>query len=103
MVTKTRARYEAAHKAWATRCQVAKKNFAELNGKILKDLLSDLYMPIMSLLWQLKLAVMDARSSVQAAAQAMNGNDLNQVLEPPTRRKIPSSGRPEAVVINDSE
>lgn len=105
IVTKTRARYQAAHRAWATRCSVANKHLEELGAEALKGLLGDIYGPIMTLSTsQLQLMIWDKESSAQTVALAANANASNRVLEPPTRRKFPSSSvQAEVIVIDDSD
>jgi hypothetical protein len=105
IVTKTRARYQAAHRAWATRCSVANKHLEELGAEALKGLLGDIYGPIMTLSTsQLQLMISDKESSAQTVALAANANASNRVLEPPTRRKVPSSSvQAEVIVIDDSD
>ena len=105
VVTKTRAIYQATHKAWAARCGVAKKHLEELGAHALKGLLGDMYSPIMSLSTsQLQLMILDTESSAKTAALAANANASNRVLEPPTRRKVPSSSvQAEVIVIDDSD
>jgi hypothetical protein len=101
VVTKTRAKHQAARKAWATRCGVAKKHLEELGAEALKGLLGDVYIPIMSLSTsQLQVMISDP----QTAALAADANASNRVLEPPTRRKVPSSSaQAEVIVIDDSD
>jgi hypothetical protein len=105
VVTKTRAKHQAARKAWATRCGVAKKHLEELGAEALKGLLGDMYIPIMSLSTsQLQLMISDKESSAQTVALAANANASNRVLEPPMRRKVPSSSvQAEVIVIDDSD
>jgi hypothetical protein len=48
--------------------------------------------------------ISDKENSAQTAALAANANASNRVLEPPTRRKVPSSSvQPEVIVIDDSD
>jgi hypothetical protein len=104
VVTKTRAQYQAVRKAWVLRCDTAKKHLAELGAEALKGFLGVMYGPIMSLsASQLQLMVLNERDTGQTSALAANGNASNRVLEPPTRRKVPSSVQPEVIVIGDSD
>lgn len=105
VVTKTRARYQAAHNAWAARHSVTKKHLEEIGAEALKGLLGEMYTPIMSLSTsQLQLMISDKESPAQTAALAANANASNRVLEPPTRRKVPSSNvQAEVIVIDASD
>jgi hypothetical protein len=105
VVTKTRAGYQAAHKAWLSRCSVAKNHLEELGAEALKGLLGETYDPIMSLSTShLQPMISYWESSAPATALAANANASNRVLEPPTRRKVPSSSvQAEVIVIDDSD
>jgi hypothetical protein len=104
VVTKMRAQYQAVRRVWVQRCDVAKKHLEELGAETLKGFLGDMYGPIMFLsAGQPQLMTLNALSSAQMAALAANGNASNRVLEPPTRRKVPSNVQPEVIVIDDSE
>ena len=98
VVTKTRARHQAAHKAWVSRCGVAKKHLAEFNTETLKDFLAEMYEPIMSLsAIQLSSTGNIDQGSIQKFPLTSNGNGSNRVLPPVTKRKTPS----DVIVIDD--
>lgn len=85
--------------------QCCQEHLEELGAEALKGLLGDIFNPIMSLSTsQLRLMISDKESSAQKAALAANANASNRVLEPPMRRKVPSSNvQAEVIVIDDSD
>ena len=98
IVTKTLAKYQAAHKAWASRCEVAKKHLAEFKKETLKDFLAEMYEPTMSLsAIQLSSTRQIDQDPVQASAMSSNSNASNRRLPPVTKRKTPSN----VIVLDD--
>jgi hypothetical protein len=98
VVTKTRARYQAAYQAWLLRCDVANKYLAEFNTETLKDLLAEMYEHIMSLsAIQLSCTRTIDQGSIQISPLTSNSNSSNRVLPPITKRKTPS----DVIVIDD--
>lgn len=103
VVTKTRAAYQAKHKAWVVRCGVAKKHFGEFGaeGGGLREVLGGMYDTVMKL--DVGLLETDMQSERGAAAGALKANvgAVNRVLEPPTRRKVPFKVPADVIVIDD--
>jgi hypothetical protein len=109
VVTKTRAGYQAKHKAWVLRCDVAKTHLGEFSteggdgggGAGLREVLGGMYDAIMALdVGQLGT---DAQSERGAGVGALkvNGGAGNRMLEPATRRKVPSKVPADVIVIDD--
>ena len=95
IVTKTRAQHLEAHKAWAQRRDTAKKYLEVLGTEEMRELLAEMYGPIMSLApTQL---MRTSQAAGQAAALTASESASNRVLSPITRRKIPIS----MIVIDD--
>lgn len=98
VVKKNRAEYLAAHKAWTGRYNIAKKHIEDLGTETLRDLLLDIYNPVMSLSAISLLPAMNAwKDSSPLPPLMSNENASDRILPPITRRKVPAK----VIVIDD--
>lgn len=97
VVTKNQKLYLVAHNDWSMRHGVANKHLQELRKDTMKDLLADMYEPIMSLsvnkIMQSSLAV---EGSNQTSTLAPSNTASNRLLPPTKKRKV----SPEVIIIN---
>lgn len=98
VVTKNLAQHHAAHKAWAQRCNVARNHIQNLGMEAVKEFLSEMYGPVMSLSANKLLPSVKAlQSSSPLSPSTSNENASNRVLPPITKRKVPA----EIIVLDD--
>ena len=100
VVTKNIGAYEASHKAWTERCNVARKHLKDLEETSLKNLLAEKYVPIMALSPS-KLTPTSRQQQQQPLSSIVNSSESSSrgALPPITKRKVPTK----VVVIEDSD
>ncbi|TVY44089.1 hypothetical protein LOCC1_G004493, partial [Lachnellula occidentalis] len=105
VVTKTMGAYEASHKAWTERCNVARKHLKSFEETFLKDLLADKYVPIIALYVPIMALSPSKLTSTsrqqQPLSSIVNSSESSSrgPLPPVTKRKVPTK----VVVIEDSD
>jgi hypothetical protein len=98
VVTKNLAQHHAAHKAWAQRCNVARKQIQNLGVEALKEFLSEIYGPVMSLSAnKLQPSVKALKSLSPLPPSTLNEQASNRVLPAITKRKVPA----QVIVLDD--
>jgi len=98
VVTKNLAQHHAAHKAWAQRCNVARKHIQNIGPEALKEFLLEIHGPVISLSANKLLpAVKALQSSNPLPPLTLGENASNHVLPPVTKRKVPAK----VIVLDD--
>lgn len=99
VITKNLAQHHAAYKAWEQRCNVAQNHIQNLGTESLKEFLSEIYVPVLSLSVNKLLPAVKAlqSSSPLPPPLPLNESDSNRVLPPITKRKVPA----EVVLLSD--